>query len=42
MATHDAGLYAAAGLAGLLATSTQQQSTKSRKWHSPFTAATRV
>jgi hypothetical protein len=42
MATHDAGLYAAAGLACLLATSTRQQSTKSRKWHFPFTAATRV
>ena len=43
MATHDAGPYAAACLAGLpAATSTLQQSTKSRKWHFPFTAATRV
>jgi hypothetical protein len=42
MATHDAGPYAAADLACLLAASTLQQSTKSRKWHFPFTAATRV
>jgi len=28
--------------ASLLATSTQQQSTKSRKWHFPFTRPMRV